>query len=400
MIALRHSLAMLVGIALLGCASAPRDFPAPKSADYERAEIAGFKNIRFYGDEAPPFLSEVIERLSGQLRSNPSLGARIDMLALSGGAEDGAYGAGFLKGWTERGDRPEFTWVTGVSTGALMAPFAFLGSDYDFVLEKFFTETSVDDIVVIRPQRLLFGEASIGDTAPLRQRIAAEITPEVLQRIREENLKGRTLLIGTTNLDAQRPVIWDIGRIASIGGSRAEGLIEDILLASASIPGAFPPVYFDVTIDGQQYQEVHGDGGVTYNVFAYPAEIIFPDIESRLGLAPRKTMWVIRNTKLDADFEAIDGGLPAIASRAISTMIKYQGRGDISRLQALARRDGFAFRFTSVPQGFDFKADGPFDQKYMQALYKRGYEQSLSTVPWQEHFQETAPTSLKFDQKI
>lgn len=378
---------LAASVLLSGCAVPPRDLPAPRHESYHRAEVEGFEDIRFFGDEPPPFLDNMIADVASLIRKNPEIGGSFGMLALSGGADDGAYGAGLLKGWTDRGDRPAFTWVTGVSTGALMAPFAFLGAEYDDTIRRFYTETAGDGIVLLQPLTALFGGASLGDTAPLRAIIAEEIDAALVRRLAAEYEKGRLLLIGTTNLDAQRPVIWNLGRIASYGPEKkAETLIEDILMASAAIPGVFPPVAFDVVIDGERYQELHGDGGVTFNVFAYPAGIDLPAIERDLGVSPEKSMWVVRNTKLEPDYRVVEGRLPDIAGRAISTMIKYQGRGDIVRIEQLARRDGFDFRLAAVPQDFDVMSDDLFDPVYMRALYERGYRDALSATAWRDSF--------------
>ena len=382
------SLASLLRIALpalllCACAAAPRAIPAPDAAHYDRAVVPGFTAIRFWADETPPEFGRHIDARRVTLQRNPSLAERQDFLALSGGAEDGAYGAGFLKGWTERGDRPEFTGVTGISTGALMAPFAFLGSDYDDAIERFYTETSAEDIVSLRPLRVLFGASAVGDNAPLRRIIEEEVDAELVAAIARENHRGRTLLIGTTHLDAQRHMMWNIGEIAESGHPGALALIRKILLASAAIPAAFPPVLIDVMIDGERYQELHVDGGITHQIFAYPPAIRFREIEARLGIAPKKTLWVIRNTKIGADYRPVESGVASIAARSINTLTKYQGRGDLLALESLARRDGFDFRLTYVPDSFDLPYEALFDPAYMSALYAVGYRAALEDSPWE-----------------
>lgn len=369
---------------LAACAAPPRAFDPPSADAYEDAVLPGFRAIRFWADEAPPFLDSYLESRRGILKANPSLSMRQDILALSGGAEDGAYGAGFLKGWSERGDRPEFTWVTGISTGALIAPFAFLGSDYDDDLQRFFTGISVEDIVNLRPLGVLFGGSAVGDTAPLRETVEATVDDEMVAAIARESRRGRYLMIGTTHLDAQRHMIWNIGAIAESGKSDAKPLIHDILLASASIPGAFPPVLFDVTVDGARHQELHVDGGITHQVFAYPPAIHLREIDERLGVSPRRTLWVVRNTKIEADYQPVDLGAANIVTRAINTLTKYQGRGDLLALESLAARDGMALRVTYVPASFDMPYEALFDPDYMGALYRVGYAAALGPEPWQE----------------
>jgi hypothetical protein len=369
-------------LALSACAAPPRQYPAPDRATHSDAALPGFTNIRFWGDEIPPYIDEIIASQRVILARNPARGDRFDILALSGGADEGAYGAGFLRGWTERGDRPSFAIVTGVSTGALIAPFAFLGPEYDDTIRRFYLETSRDDVLTIRPLLALAGGAAVGDVAPLRETIEEEIDAEMITKIAAEHRQGRALLVGTTNLDAQRQVVWDIGRIAASGNPRSAELIRSVLLASASIPAMFPPVFIDVEIDGQRFQEMHVDGGVTHEIFAYPAALDVKSLSSELGVTQKKTMWLIRNGKVHPSYEPVIPGVTDIAARSISTLIKYQSRGDLIALERLARRDGFDFRVTTIPDSFDMIWEDLFVPAYTHALYDIGYETALSDRPW------------------
>ncbi len=378
---------ILLLLALTGCVTQTREPDAPSPNNYEQAEIPGFKQIRFWGDREPPFLHEILARKQQAITQNPTLQRRMDVLALSGGGEDGAYGAGFLKGWTKRGNRPVFSVVTGISTGALIAPFAFLGSDYDDVIQRFYTETSKKDIFILTPLKALLGGSAIGDTAPLRRIIREEVTDEVVAAIARESRRGRSLFIGTTNLDAQRPVIWDIGRIAEQANPRATKLIGDIMLASAAIPGAFPPVGFEIIAGNERYKELHVDGGITNQIFVYPPALDVRKVEQQLGINPRKTFWLIRNTKVDPVYEVVGTGVADIAKRSISTLIKYQGRGDLIMLERLAKRDGFSLHLTYVPEDFDTPLNGLFDPVYMKDLYDVGYRAALSDKPWKNHLE-------------
>ena len=207
-------------------------------------------------------------------------------LSISGGGADGAFGAGLLKGWSESGTRPEFWAVTGISTGALIAPFAFIGSDYDDELESLYTTLSTSDLV--KKRSLIAGLTSdaFGDTAPMREVLQKHIDAEMIEEIAQEYARGRRLLIGTTNLDAKRPVIWNIGAIAAVGTDESAQLIRDVILASASIPGMFPPVRITARIGDEEYDELHVDGGVSSQVFLYPAQVnlqvgVQPSLASR-----------------------------------------------------------------------------------------------------------------------
>ena len=191
-------------------------------------------------------------------------------LAISGGGDDGAFGAGLLAGWTARGDRPEFGLVTGVSTGALSAPFAFLGREYDAKLKQVYTDTNAGDIFSKRSILAAVANDAMTDTTPLRNIIASFVDEAMIAQIAEEYAKGRLLLIMTTNLDQGRSVIWNIGAIAASDFPGKRDLIINILRASAAIPGLFPPVMLDVSIDGTRYQEMHVDGGAVAQAFLYP----------------------------------------------------------------------------------------------------------------------------------
>ncbi|MFI0394765.1 patatin-like phospholipase family protein [Paracoccus jiaweipingae] len=412
---MRQVLAAALVAAVAGCGSYARLNSAPPADRYETAQITGYHHIRFYGDADLGPASD--DRKARQLRGRSDaerLGAlmagdiatatpvdpdaldtavirqvqtarKIDVLLLSGGGDGGAYGAGLLKGWTARGDRPEFQMVTGVSTGALIAPLAFLGPRYDPMLESFYTQTSSADIFLLRPFKALFGAMGVADSGPLQRQIAQVVTPQMVDDIAQQRRRGRLLLIGTTDLDAQRQVIWDIGRIAASDQPDKVALIRRILLASASIPGAFPPVPVNVTVDGKAYQELHVDGGVTRGVFAYPPRAVMP-----WPRGPRR-MWVVRNSKMSPEYVATRAGVLAIASRSLSTLIKSQASGDVAALQSLARRDGFDFRVTAVPPTFPITPDKPFDATYMRSLFATGEKVGRSGQGW---FADAGPLSV------
>lgn len=375
-----------LSLLLSACSTKARTYyEASSIKDYHNASIAGYHNIRYWGDHTAEYAygKSIMKKLS----TNKSLRKNIDVLALSGGAEDGAYGAGFLKGWSERGDRPQFFVVTGISTGALMAPFAFLGPKYDDVIKRLYAETTPENIYSLSLTETLFG-TSLGDTTPLRMLLAEEIDDAFIAELAEEAKKGRMLKIGTTNLDAQRPVVWEITEIALSGRSDAKDLIINIMLASSALPGAFPPVLIDVEIDGKRHQEVHVDGGVTRQIFVYPRDMDVRKFQNLLNIHPQKNMWLIRNTKINPDYAPVSLSLSDIAERSISTLIKYQGRGDLMNIISLAKRDGFDVHITNVPKGFHAPLNEMFDLEYRKALYQVGYEKGRKTPAWD--------TTLKF----
>lgn len=331
--------------------------------------------IRGYGDGPLPS-PQADDPLNRAARDRLAGSAPLHLLALSGGGDDGAYGAGFLHGWTEHGGRPQFDIVTGVSTGALIAPLAFLGPAYDRQLEAFYTRTVAGDIYRLRIFDLLTGGLAAADSAPLAARISAAVTPGLVARLAEERRRGRLLLIGTTDLDAQRQVIWDIGRIAASGQPDRVDLIRRVMLASAAIPGVFPPVTFTVTRGGRSWTELHVDGGITRGVFAYPNGLSLPP--------PRgpRTMWVIRNAQLGPVWASTRSTAVGIATRSLETLLKSQSLGNIGEIQAAARAGGFDLRLTAVPPDFPLDYDRPFDPTYMRTLYATGRAAGRSGRGW------------------
>lgn len=377
-----------------GCASVALDHAPLTEALSETAVVPGYPTrIRSWGDELPEDVVEIIRRRFDQVAARPELAANASgeqtahLLALSGGADDGAYGAGLLVGWTAAGTRPRFELVSGISTGALIAPFAFLGPDYDDQLREVYTTLSSDKIFLISVFDAINGAirgASLADTRPLRKQIETYYTQDMLDAIAREHRKGRRLLVGTTNLEAQRPVIWDIGAIADSGQPDRLKLFHDVVLASASIPGVFPPVLIEVTANGRRHTEIHVDGGVSNQVFIYPTQLDGEIFRQAGGLPKDKRLWVIRNTKVLPEFEPMRPRFLDIAGRSVSSLIKSHGFGDIFRLYVMAKRDGFDFNLTFVPDEFDVVSNELFDPVYMKALFDLGYARAFSEDTWRK----------------
>jgi len=382
-----RSLLPLLILLLAGCGGILR-LPAPPPAVAEGIPVLGLPNGRFWLDASPDALvREGAVMVARQAARNP--GAPLPpahFLAISGGGDNGAFGAGLMVGWSDSGQRPEFNVVTGISAGALIAPFAFLGPAYDPALREVFTDVLARDVLVVPRQvvaafALLFGEA-LADTTPLSRLINRHANESMLAAIAAEYARGRLLLIGTTNLDMQRPVFWNIGAIAASGHPDALGLFRSILLASASIPGAFPPVLVDVAADGRAYQEMHVDGGAAAQVFLYPESLDLRGEASRRGFARPRTAYVIRNGRAAVEGGSTTRGVLSITRRAASTLLHFSGIGDISRIYLTAQRDGVAFRLAYI--GPEFQADRaePFDPAFMRALFDYGYAQARAGYPW------------------
>ena len=303
-------------------------------------------------------------------------------LAISGGGANGAFVAGILTGWTAAGDRPEFTTVTGISAGALVAPFAFLGSEYDEVLKSVSSELKADDVYKRRGVIRALRTDSMATTEPLQALIAKYVDEDVMEKIAAAHRDGRSLNIGTANLDSMRPVIWRIGPIANSGHPGALALIRKLLLASASVPAAFPPVLIPVDVDGTTYDELHVDGGAASQVFFYPVGVDYDDVLAKLGVPGRPKVYIIRNSRLDPIYEEVENKLIPIAGRSLQSLIRTQGIGDLYRIYLQTCRDGLEFHLASIPPDFTAKSDGEFDRAYMQALFDLAYERSKAGYDW------------------
>lgn len=378
----RASAAVLL-VVLAGCASQALRHPVPKDMT-AMAEIPGIANARIWGDETPAWIPIVARLSPEELRKTfaASYAKPHNYLAISGGGPDGAFGAGLLNGWSDAGTRPAFNIVTGISTGALSAPFAFLGPKYDYVLKEVYTQNATKDLIERHPYiSAIFGE-SLADTRLLRAKIASYVTPEVVEEIAAAHNGGRRLFIGTVNLDVARPVIWNIGAIAASGQPGAIDLIRNVMLASASIPGVFPPVYIPVTANGQTYDEMHVDGGTATQVFLYPVGLDWKKITQALKVPGAPHAYIIRNAKLQADWQGVEPWLPEIAGRSVSSLIRTQGFGDMYRMYISAKRDGLDYNLAYIPDSFDAPLKEAFDPVYMNELYALGYRMAKAGYPW------------------
>ena len=378
---------LLLLLTLGGCSSVVQRNPVPEHL-VDQAQVVDLPGVRFWGDEKPANARELMreshrrQAAAGLLHDDSGNPLPSISLALSGGGANGAFGAGLLKGWSEAGTRPEFSIVTGVSTGALIAPFAFVGPEYDSNLEKLFTTTHTEDIFRLRALLSVLGRDSFSDTSPLWELLETHIDEAFLARVAEEHAKGRSLWIGTTNLDAQRPVIWDMGVIAASNNPRAAKLFRAVMLASSAIGGAFPPVYMPVEADGQEYDEMHVDGGTSNQVFLYPAALDMRDASDQAGVQRRREVFVIRNARISPQWEPVEPRFGQIAVRSVSTLIKTQGIGDLFRIYVGARRDGMAYHLASIPDDFDAERRSQFDPVYMRKLFDFAYGLAKNGYPW------------------
>ena len=357
----------------------------------DQAQMPGMPGVRAWGDQYSKSFEQCAVESSEQEKAanNGELEPVVNVLALSGGGAEGAFGAGILCGWTKAGTRPRFKLVTGISTGALMAPFAFLGSDYDEQLEKAYTTMSNDDIFQpYGPVAILLSLAnlrtlpSMADSRPLAQLVARMIDADVLNKVGQEHLKGRRLLIGTTQLDAQRLVIWNMGAIAVSGHPKALDLFRKIMVASASIPAMFPPQDLEVEAAGSRFEEMHVDGGTRAQVMLYESSIRVLAVAS--SLRPRR-LFIIRNEQVHPEWQDVKPQLKHIAIRTIDTLLKTQGVGDLFRLYVFAQRDQFDYNLAYIPPDFTPRPTSSFDTAYMNELFRLGYRLACCGQPWRKY---------------
>jgi len=373
---------IIVGFTTVGC-SIPARGPAVPRTETTLALPLGLSNARFFPDSDPrPAIEEgeaAFQRektalgVAGNTKLPPAY-----FLAVSGGGDDGAFGSGLLNGWTETGTRLQFKMVTGVSTGALIAPFAFLGSAYDAQLREVYTTMTPGRVFEQRGYTAALFNDAMADTTPLAALIAKYANQDLLDAIAAEYRKGRLLMIGTTNIDAQRPVIWNIGAIAASGRPGALDLVRKILRASSAVPGAFQPVLIDVEVNGRKYQELHVDGGAIAQLFLYPPSI---DLKGT-GIKRERHAYIIRNARLDPDYSVTERRTISIAGRAVSTMLAASGRNDVLRTYFVTQRDGVDYNLAYIGTDFDVTEKGQFEQPFMQALYDYGFRQAKGGHAW------------------
>jgi Patatin-like phospholipase len=337
--------------------------PSFTLADQDAALALGRADVRAWGDSETDF-----QRLLPQA-SGP-------WLAISGGGSDGAFGGGVLTGWSQAGNRPEFAVVTGASIGALIAPYAFLGSAYDEELRKNFMTITAADVFEDRMTR-----DSLFDDWPLKRLIEQRVTPKLLSDIAAEHRRGRRLLVATTNLDAGRRMVWNMGAIAERGDDKALKLFREVLLASCSIPGFFSSVTIEVEANGRKFQEMHGDGTITAPFFIVPESMFSAASKYR---PPFSQFYVIVNAKLSSEFKMTDRSIAGVLGRSIDVALTSALRAELMLMYAGAQRYGIGLRVAHLDPAFSHPSRGPFDGKYMQALFEFGIEQGKTGTAFED----------------
>jgi predicted acylesterase/phospholipase RssA len=358
----------ILAVSLLGsgCVAVREPYGATDQAE---ARIAGMDSVRAWADSPDRLL------FGGGTAALPI------MLALSGGGAEGAYGAGFLNGWSYSGSRPLFGIVSGTSVGALMAPFAFLGSAYDLALKEIFTSGKIESLLRLDGVRGLFG-SGIYQTEPLKQLIERYTDNALLDAIAREYHRGRLLFIITTNIDSQRAVIWNMTAIAASDQPERLNLFRRLLTASASIPGVFAPTFIEVEIGGKRFSEMHVDGSVISSVPAVQEVALLGKLPKPASVRPK--VYVIINGKLEPDFDVVADGTLSIAARSFWTTVKANTRNALSRTHDLAQRNNWEFRATWIePDRAIATSSFNFDTAYLRDLFSYGYERGRSGKAWQ-----------------
>ncbi len=374
----------LIFLLIVGCSTVTRLPNSELIQSNKLGSISELKGIRYWGDENKFLSNQQISKIRERIvsRNLYRADAPVNFLALSGGGQNGAFCAGILAGWTVHGDRPNFDIVTGISAGALVAPFAFLGSEYDNVIENLYSSYSTDDVLWKRILSGIFSGDSVTDNKPLRKIIMQSFTPIEMAKVAKEYKKGRCLLIGTTYLDARRPVVWDIGAIAASGFDGAYELIIDVMLASTAIPGVFPPVYFDVERNGQIYDELHVDGGVTTQVFLTKFAFDLDDTLNRIGLSGPANIYLIRNAKIDSDIKFVKPKTLSIVSSSFYALMRAQSLGDMYTIYQDSLINNIGYNVAYIPSSFDETPKENFDTDYMKSLFEFAYNQAAIGYPW------------------
>ena len=348
--------------------------PPPRATftgkDVEAAVIPGIPDARFWADSEADY-RRVLDDKNGP------------WLALSAGGEDSAFGAGLLNGLSETGRRPDYAVVSGVSSGALLAPYAFLGSSRDGDLKRESSALTAPDVFEDRRTA-----ESLLDTWPLKEFIAKRITPELLAAIAAEHKRGRRLIVITTNLDNGRPVAWNMGAIATAGTPESLELFRKILLATSAIPGLFPPVLFDVEANGHRFQEMHVDGGLAATIYVAPDSMLLSSSPARF---PASKITLILNSKLMPEFAMTDRHLIGVLGRSLSIGVKRATRTAAILIGLAARRAGTEYNVAYIDDKFDFPSRGLFDPDYMKALFDAGQKQGRSDEPFRHAMPEPQP---------
>src|ERR1700729_311926 len=370
---LKLPLLILFGVgslALQGCAHTAIRQPASSQGEAPNS-------IRTLGPDQR-FLTLPSQSVARHVREQRA-GQPVSILALSGGGADGAFGAGALVGLTRSALRPQFSVVTGVSTGALIAPYAFLGPDWDDQLVEVYTSGRAEHLLHSRGLGALFGSSVYSGTPP-KELVDRYATDALIQAVAREASTGRLLLVATTDVSTGEPVIWDLGSIAMNGGPGAKALFRDVLVASASVPGLFPPVVIRVQEQQALYDEVHVDGTIAVPFFV-PLAFVEP---TRDASAPSQgaAVYVIVDGRLSEQAAPIRLRARSILTRSVSTGLNHMLRTTLELTATDAELEGAQFKFAAIPVAYPQLHSFDFRTQSMRSLFQYGYRCAQAGRLW------------------
>ena len=373
---LRFYLVIVILLLLSGCTSTSRvQYGVNQSIV---AEIPGFRGVRSNLDDNSPTIEQAFDW-------HPAIGQRnMNYLMISGGGSGGAFSAGVLATWSRTGTRPRFDIVSGVSTGALIAPFAFLGSSYDDLTVRLYTSGIAKSLVDRRllPNQMLGKSLLRGQM--LRSLVEQYVTPAILDEVAAEHRKGRRLLVLTSNLDSQKAVVWNMGAIAASGQPGALHLFRDVLVASASIPGIYPAVLIEADAKGRTFQELHSDGGSSSQILTLPNAVLTAQDRRSSLPAAKMNVYVLVNNALMPEFTNISDRTLPVMARAYATLIKAQERDALVALYGWTRRTGATFHVASIDCQIPYNMADPFNDLYMRSVFELAERETLSGELWKE----------------
>jgi Patatin-like phospholipase len=377
---------LAVAIFAAGCVSRHRPCAPP-----EMTRTSGLVALTPTDDESQPIETELIRSLANKSRPGNDAAAiplrQSKVLVLSGGGMYGAYTVGVLSGWTATGKRPQFDVVTGVSTGALIATYAFLGTEYDRPMVDSYTSITDRDIYRKRPATSIIFRDAAASSAPLKKMIAEQVDDTTIAAVAQAHLTGRRLYVGTTNIDARSLVIWDMGAIAASGRPDAKDLYRSILLASASPPGFLPPVPIEVEVNGKRFTELHVDGGATTGLFLRASTLHIDREALKAGRQPLagSDAYIIVAGKLYADPACTDRRALRIGESALNSLLYSQTRGELFRIYTLCLLGGMRYHLASIPEDMRVGTDAmSFDRDEMKRLYDAGYAAATGGQAWRD----------------
>ena len=379
------ALTLLIGanVCLSACADRPALPPIPAEL-VDAALVPGFGAIRQWGDATGVIAGSAWQDRERSSLPTPPSGSResLNVLALSGGGSNGSFAVGLLTGLTVAGSRPYFHVVTGVSVGALEAPFAFLGPQYDGALRELLSNLSSGNIFFQKPLLVAYFSDALASDQRLASIIEKAVGDSVMRAIAEEHRTGRRLFVATTHVYAGRPVIWDIGAIASSGRPEALHLIHRVLLASASVPILLPPVYFEVEAAGRRYHEMHVDGGLTREAFVGPPGLDWVAAADALGTAESTHFYVIRNGRARAEYMVMAPSVLPLGQHAMHQLSQSLGLADLYRIYLRAQQDRATFHAAWIGSDFSAPWSDSYDSGYIKALFDYGYARAVKGDVW------------------